>query len=481
MNLAHLDFPSLNAFGSALSADLNQGLLWLFVSLAVVYMISGLDDLFIDLTAAALRLAPESLATEDLRALHAATEKRFAILVPAWDEGEIIDRMILGNLERIEYGSYHFFVGVYPNDPRTVAKVQELGRRHPNVHAVVNCKEGPTSKGQILNYVVRQILEFEKESGARFDGFLMQDAEDLIHPKTLKLVNARLGRFDFVQVPVFSLEVRPGALVAGTYIDEFAESHTKDILVRQRLGAAIPSAGVGTALSRELVLQLLERQGSLLNEGSLTEDYELGVRAHRLGFRPHVACAHYGLRGGAREFVATREFFPRKFSRSVRQKTRWTTGIALQGWRNLKWRGTIANRYFLARDRKGILTNIATFLGYPTVLMAAGYAALVDGRPLAELTGTNCFRGLVTLNLILMLNRAFQRGRCVWKVYGAKAVLTLPVRWPVGSTINALAAFRAIRNDLQARTSNVTLTWVKTEHELPEFFGKPAEQLEVAT
>ena len=466
---------------NALLGDANQGLLGLLVLLAVLYMISGLDDLFIDLVATALRLEPKSLGIDDIRSLHVAPEKTFAILVPAWDEGSIIDRMLLGNLERIEYKNYHFFVGVYPNDPATVRKVKGLEDRYPNIHAVVNHRDGPSSKGQILNHVVRQVFEFERSSEIQFDGFLMQDAEDLIHPKTLKLVNSRIGAYDFVQVPVFSLEVRPSALVAGTYIDEFAESHTKDILVRERLGAAIPSAGVGTALSRRLVVKLLELSGGLLNEGSLTEDYELGVRAHGLGFRPHVACTHYGLVDGSREFIATREFFPRRFSRSVRQKTRWTTGIALQGWRNLGWKGKFANRYFLARDRKGLFTNIATFLGYPTVLATAAYAVFVDSHPIHDLTSTSYFHVLCAGNLLLMINRCLQRMKCVGRVYGAKALISLPLRWPVGTTVNAFATCRAIHNDVRARFTKVTLTWSKTEHELPEFFGKPVEQLEVAT
>jgi adsorption protein B len=73
----------------------------------------------------------------------------------------------------------------------------------------------------------------------------------------LFLMNDRLSTHHYVQIPVFSLPLKWSHLVAGTYIDEFAEAHTKDVLVRARLGAPLPSAGVGTALRKDLVHWLL--------------------------------------------------------------------------------------------------------------------------------------------------------------------------------------------------------------------------------
>jgi len=458
----------------------NALVLELLATLGVAYLVFGLDDLFIDLVALARRLRPREISPAEVERLKTAPQKKIAILVPAWREAGIIDRMLAGNLSRIEYAQYHFFVGVYPNDPDTAQKVCEVSRRHPNVHAVVNTRNGPTSKGQILNHVVRQILQFESREGFEFDVFLMQDAEDLIHPLTLPLINDRIPRYDFVQIPVFSLDVRARQLVAGTYVDEFAESHTKDILVREAMGAAVPSAGVGTAMSRRLVLGMLEGQGgTLFNEGSLTEDYELGVRAHAAGFRPHVAACWY--RDGARrEFIATREYFPKKFDRSVRQKTRWTTGITLQGSRNLGWMGSLANRYFLARDRKGIVANVATVLGYVAAALAAAYAAVLDAEAVSAALVSPFAQWALGLNGFLMVWRLGQRAVCVRRVYGWAAVWAIPLRWPLANTINAFAACRAVRQDVLARFTRATLEWVKTEHELPELFGQSRPSVGVA-
>ena len=443
---------------------------WSFIVLGLGYLFFGLDDLFIDLVAWWNALRPEELEPETMMALRERKERRIAVIVPAWKEGAIIKRMLSGNCRRLEYGSYTFFVGVYPNDPLTGPKVDKVHRRFQNVRSVMNDRPGPTSKGQVLNRVIRQIFEFEEARGIRFDAFLMQDAEDIIHPKILQLVNEKLDDYDFIQTPVFSFEVNRGQLVAATYMDEFAEHHTKDILVRNHLGAAVPSAGVGTALSRELVLRLIAEYGDVFNEGSLTEDYELGVRVHALGFRPHFACCYYRPgNASAPEYIATREYFPKRFSRSVRQKTRWSLGICLQGWRNLGWKGSLGNRYFLYRDRKGIGVNIAVFLGYPCLLFA-----ILDPQVRQHIHFSVFTSTLLAINLGLMLNRLAQRMICVSRVYGVPVALTVPISWPVANVVNALASVHALKQDTVSRITKVSVKWAKTEHELPEFFGEPA-------
>jgi len=40
-------------------------------------------------------------------------------------------------------------------------------------------------------------------------------------------------------------------------MDEFAELHAKDILVREAIARQVPSAGVGTCFSRRAVMALL--------------------------------------------------------------------------------------------------------------------------------------------------------------------------------------------------------------------------------
>ena len=42
---------------------------------------------------------------------------------------------------------------------------------------------------------------------------------------------------------------------------------------------------------------------------------------------------------------------------AIRQRTRWVTGIALQSWEHHGWRGTLSQKYWFWRDRKGLFGN----------------------------------------------------------------------------------------------------------------------------
>ncbi len=54
----------------------------------------------------------------------------------------------------------------------------------------------------------------------------------MVHPLSMELFNHLIPRKDMVQLPVIPMEMPLRHFTAGTYMDEFAESHTKDLLVR---------------------------------------------------------------------------------------------------------------------------------------------------------------------------------------------------------------------------------------------------------
>ena len=449
-----------------------SGLTWSMLILAAVYLVAGIDDLFIDLFAFLKRIRPKFLTSADLERLAISKQKAIAIIVPAWDEGAIIQRMLQGNRSRIEYENYHFFVGCYPNDQETVCAVKELEQKYDNIHAVENFKDGPTCKGQILNWVIDSILDWERKNNFCFDAFLMQDSEDLIHRKSLQLINSALDTTDFVQIPVFSLALRPFEFVAGVYVDEFAEAHTKDVLVRDRLNAGVPSAGVGTAMSRSFVLsRRLENDGALFRDGCLTEDYELGILSGINGARQAFEAACYLDSGtGKTDYIATREYFPKAFRRSVRQKTRWTIGISLQGWRFIGWRGTWIQKYFLYRDRRGLLTNPAMVAGYLWGIIFV-LAQMTSAISLSDVIVSERLQvvGLVTFSFAG--NRLCQRIICVSRVYGWRTALMVPLRLPIGNIINAMAVINAVYKDTLSLITRRSVGWSKTQHELPADFG----------
>src|SRR5690606_4037893 len=135
-----------------------------------------------------------------------------------------------------------------------------------------------------LNAIINGIFDLERAQDIEFVGVVMQDAEDVVHPLSFKLFNYLIPRFDLVQIPVFSLPREWTNLTGGHYMDEFAEFHSKEILVREYLAGIVPGAGVGTAYSRQ-ALALAAEQEEIFNTNSLTEDYEFSTRMRDAGLK----------------------------------------------------------------------------------------------------------------------------------------------------------------------------------------------------
>jgi len=324
-----------------------------FVGLAVWILLSSLDDLFIALVAilpGAWHRFPWPTGAE----LAHLPERRIAILVPLWKEQGVVGRMLERNLAAIRYGSYDFFVGAYLNDALTVAAVAEAACRSSRVHLALVPRAGPTSKGDCLNAIFDRITEYEAAHQVRFEVLVTHDAEDLIAPESLRLINWFSRDYQMVQIPVLPLPTGLAELTHGVYCDEFAEYQQKDIPARQQLGGFLPSNGVGTGFDRRALERLAAaRGGRIFDSACLTEDYENGFALHALGCRQIFV----PLRLAAAP-VATREYFPRRLRAAVRQRSRWVTGIALQGWQRHGWRVPLRQLYFFWRDRKGLAGNL---------------------------------------------------------------------------------------------------------------------------
>jgi adsorption protein B len=432
--------------------------LGLFI-VAVLICVSSLDDLLIDLFASCiirrrlpLRDGGDSFA-------------RTAVFVANWHEHDILEQMVEGNLARIQDTSICIVLGVYPNDVETRLVAEMLAARHPKrVQVVVNRITGPTSKGQMLNEMFRQV--FGKADAP--DLVVLHDSEDVIDPRSFDIYRAYAEDNDFIQIPVFSLESRHRSVVAATYMDEFAERHTREMVVRDALGATIPSAGVGTCMTKRLVRHFIQHRGHVLATGCVTEDYILGVEAKRAGFRSaFAAVSQSAARFG--EFVATREFFPQSFSASLRQKTRWVFGINFEATHRLGWRGDPCDVYFFIRDRKGVVTNFLPPISLAfLILLACGACDLDDLPPSLQ----PILSGALSINIVALILRFGFRMAAFKQVYGSYDAVGVLLRWLVGVIVNALAAWRAWHiYFFESRLASRPIVWAKTQHEVPMDFS----------
>ncbi|MGC2657487.1 MAG: glycosyl transferase family protein [Bryobacteraceae bacterium] len=436
--------------------------------MAIALIASGLDDLapaFICLWHFVRRnRLDHSLSLSRAGAFR--TERRIAVFVPCWKESAVIERMIRHNQAAVRYRNFDFFLGVYPNDMATLEAVERLVHAFRNVHAACCPHPGPTSKADCLNWIYQRMLLFEEDSAVTFDTVVMHDAEDMIHPDALTVIDQYRDRYDMVQVPVLPLPTSFSEFTHGIYIDDFAEYQTIDVPARQWSGSFLPSNGVGTAFGRNLLSTMAAKRGNRIFEpGSLTEDYECGLAVHQLGFSQVFT----QLSGRNDQVAATREYFPRAFWPSVRQRTRWVMGIALQSWERNGWRGSWLNRYWFWRDRKGLIANPLGFLA--NVLFAAG---VIDGiasqlahRPWAFAVDNKFIQLLCGATLILQCLRLGLRMVCVARWFGVVAAAGVPLRAGYANLINCVATFRAVFGYTKARLMGLPLAWLKTEHAYP--------------
>ena len=431
------------------------------------FLVLGLADLAIDLLwfgLAASRLGKPRPTVADLPPPQAPG--LLAILVPAWDEAAVVGQMLRNALAAWGDGDYRFYVGCYPNDPDTIAAATAVA--DPRLRVVVGPEPGPTTKADCLNRLWEALLTDERAEGRRAKAIVLHDAEDVVHSAELAVFDSLIENYQLVQLPVLPL-IDPGSrYVGGHYADEFAESHAKEMVVRQWLGAGLPSAGVGCAFSRDM-MELLAGGGVPFDAASLTEDYELGLKVREAGgsalFARIAAAPGRGL-------VATREYFPGTLPAAVAQKARWMTGIALSGWDRMGWSGGLAERCMRLRDRQSLLAALLLSCGYLAAflwlfLFPARLIAGAEAPPLPPLLSA-----LVAVNLVLLAWRMAVRAAFTTYAYGWREGLRSPARAVVGNAIAILSAaaalsrYRALRRTGRAR-------WDKTCHVFPE--AVPAE------
>jgi len=440
---------------------------------AVGLALSGIDDLFIDAVYFARRLARWIAVRPNhphiaVEALGSDDPGWMAVLIPAWDEAEVIGATLSGLTRAYDYPRYRVFVGVYPNDPATLAAVRSIS--DARIEAVLTTRPGPTTKADCLNHLWRAALAYERRARMRFKAMVLHDAEDAVHAAELRVFDHLIPRMALVQLPVIPFVDRRSRWVGGHYLDEFAESHSKDVILREALGAAVPSAGVATAIERSHMTQIAYTSVGLpFDPDCFTEDYELGLKIKAYGGRGALVRLHDASGG----LVASRGYFPDNLRDAVRQKSRWMLGIALAGWDRLGWRGSVADQYMLWRDRKPLFTAplllcayLATIGGLAVVLLQHWWPPARVLDPIAPPGGD--LAALIEFNAALLVWRVTLRAGFTADLHGWREGARAVPRTLVANFINTFATARALRRYLSIVVDGRTVAWDKTRHHLRE-------------
>nr|WP_314442260.1 glycosyl transferase family protein [uncultured Sphingomonas sp.] len=433
---------------------------------AVGFFLFSLDDLAVDFIYFGRRLwralfVYRTHARGDaLSLVKGAPSGWMVVMIPAWDESAVIGAMLRATLKSFDHPDYSLLVGYYRNDLATRLAIEEVA--DPRVLAVEVPEDGPTTKAHCLNHLYAFLLRHEAATGRQARAVVLHDAEDLVHPLELRLFDRLADRAGLVQLPVVPLPDHSSHWIAGHYCDEFAESHGKELVVREAVGAAIPLAGVGCAISRKAMARLAAaHDGKPFAGGSMTEDYEMGLRIGALGER--TIFVRLPASRGDRGVVASRGYFPNTLGAAVRQKARWLGGIAFAGWDRLGWRGGLGERWFRLRDRRGPFAALLLVAGYASALLwaqlwlAAKLGAPLPPQPSALLTG------LLQINFALLLWRILMRIAFTTHVYGFGEGLAAVPRIAAANLIAILATGRA----LFLHAGGGPKQWDKTDHVFP--------------
>jgi adsorption protein B len=431
---------------------------------AVFFLIGALDEFAVDLVWIWLRLTGRARCEQIDR--HDARERPLAgpaaVLIPAWHEEQVIGFTVAHALSAWPQAELRLYVGCYRNDPATAEAVMRGAGGDPRVRLVIVERDGPTTKADCLNVLYAALEEDERRSGREVRLVVLHDAEDMVDSAALGLFDRAIEEVDFVQLPVLPEAQRASRFVGSHYCDEFAEQHSKVMVVRAALAAGLPAAGVGCAFDRAMLGYIARQMGGAgpFSVESLTEDYELGLRIKAFGGRSQFLRA----RGEDGQLVATRACFPSQIDAAVRQKSRWIHGIALQGWDRLGWNGGLGESWMRLRDRRGPLSALVLFVGYVVlvlggVLFGAGLLGLVGPWQLEP-----WLVALLVANFIAFAWRALVRFVFTAREYGWAEGFWAIGRIPVSNLIAIAAGRRALHAYVRTLLGEPP-RWDKTVHD----------------
>ena len=427
---------------------------------ACFYTLLGIDDLLVDLCWMFKGHQRDKHFEENPTPFH---KEKIAVFIAAWQESEVIGAMVSNTRRQWGNSNYCIFIGCYPNDIGTQAAIE------PHIDSwvckVVGPHDGPTSKADCLNQIWQAMLTHTDSSS--FTTVLLHDAEDMVHPREIEVFSEFSKQYDFLQIPVVPLADKASPWVSGHYLDEFAEAHRKELPFRQCLGASLPSAGTGCAVSVKALKSIaLRKDGNPFDAASLTEDYELWLSLWQAGYESRFLRLCDPSDGS---LIAIRSQFPDNMRASIRQKTRWIMGIALTGWDRVGWHGGLAEHWMRWRDRRILLSSIVMVAGYSGALLSI--AILANGE---QLVINSMVIMLLQINMALLLWRWALRAIFTARQYGiGQGLMSIP-RALMGNLIAICASASALFSYGRYLLTG-HISWNKTSHRFPSHVAQAEE------
>lgn len=257
--------------------------------------LAGLTGYLLLLTGAAVLGRRDPLPPE------AARLRRFALLVPAHDEELTIGRL-LQSVRELEYPPGRFDVYVVADN--CTDRTAEIARA---AGAMVEERHDQSARGK--GYALRWLLARMRERGARFDAYVVLDADTIVEPNLLRRLDARFEAGSQVIQVYYTVLNMGESPVAALRFAALAALHYLRPLGRARLGLSCGLKGNGMAF----LASVLDQHG--WKWFTLAEDVEL-----------HLALIETGLRVDFAPETMVLAEMPVTFAQAESQNERWERG-----------------------------------------------------------------------------------------------------------------------------------------------------------
>ena len=411
-----------------------------FVPMAIDVVAAALCAVF--LAAAALRLFSAGLAAKPPEPRPRTPDVElpiYTVICPLYGEARMVEGLIAA-IRALDYPleklDVKLVIEADDNETRHALALSDLG---PPFSVVTAPPFGPRTKPKALNAA----LPF-----ARGAFTVVYDAEDVPEPDQLRqaldVFRAADERLACVQASL-TIDNTADGWLTRTFTANYAGQFDAFLPGLAALHLPFPLGGS----SNHFRTAALRRAGGW-DPYNVTEDADLGIRLHRLGYRCAVLPS------------ATYEEAPSRFGPWLRQRTRWYKGW-MQTWlvhmrrparlvRDLGPSGVVAFQLFLACNVLAALVHPLFMAGLCYSLLAAPPLhafAIMDAAPVFAATLLSGYVSTIVLDVIGLRRRGL--------LAQAWVLLLTPLHW----FLLSLAAWRALFQLLYA-----PLRWEKTEHGL---------------
>lgn len=325
---------------------------WAFIGL-----LQAMEWVFVLYTFYSILIPMAGLWTRQLTG-KVAPVSRFAIVVPAHNE-ELVLSSLVESCRAMDYPAELFDIYVVADncEDGTAAAATAAG-------AFVIARENreERGKGYALDYAFRII-----QAGRRhYDAFVIFDADNLVHPDFLAVMNAHVCRGDRVIQGRMDAKNPMDTWISGTFAMSVWVSNRFWFLAKHNLGFSSVLGGTGMCIASDLIREI--GWGAT----SFTEDLEFTMKALLRGVK--TVWAHNAICYD--EKVQT-------FAASWKQRKRWVQGqstVARMYLGQMLWRGFLEGSPFFIEAAFQLFTPFYLLLS--TFLMVCSY--LIPGEFLID-------------------------------------------------------------------------------------------------